>query len=427
MTGIYPVNKIFQRLFTKDPYMGNHLIQTEDKLFMFMKYAATGMAEIDMSGTITNLNIKGEKVLAPVISAQDINSNNIFDILSSVDAGITDRIKNLIDESTASYSDEAPTLTFSTGKGKNEKHYNLLVNKIASDSIVITFEDIADKYRNDKILQQTILEKAVVQGKFEIASNVLHDIGNAVVGFSSYLTRIKHTLEQDNADNLKNLVGFFETQESALSGAIGEAKAGAVVKILSGIAQTQKSNQADISKSISEQQHIITHIQEILNIQRQYVSGNTVHDKRPTHLGSILKDCMSMLFASLNKRTISISQNIPEELPIIKGDRTKLMQVILNILKNSIEAIDFYAVDKAITIDVTTDNDSLILKIQDTGKGFDEETGKKLFTRGFTTKSSGTGLGLDHCRAILESHGSSIQITSDGPGKGALTTIKLKI
>jgi signal transduction histidine kinase len=407
--------------------MGNHLVQTEDKLFMFMKYAHTGMAEIDISGSILNLNIIGEKILAPIISTHDITTNNLFDILSIVDNELADNVKLRIDEA-AIVSTETPLpLSFATGKAENKNYYNILVNKIASESIIITFENIADKYRNDKILRQAILEKAVVQGKFEIASNVLHDIGNAVVGFSSYLTRIKHSLEQDNAENLKNLVSFFETQESALSGAIGEAKAGAVVKILSGIAQTQKSNQADISNSITEQQHIITHIQEILNIQRQYVSGNATHDKRPTHLGSILKDCMSMLFASLNKRTITISQNIPDELPIIKGDRTKLMQVILNVLKNSIEAIDFYAIDKVISIDVTNDNDSLTLKIQDSGKGFDEETGKKLFTRGFTTKSSGTGLGLEHCRAILESHGSSIQITSEGPGKGAITTIKLKI
>ena len=340
--------------------MGNHLIQTEDKLFLFMKHSFVGMVEIDMSGIIVNLNIQGEAILAPVVSKHDVSSNNFFDILSSVDADLNDKLRVLIEENIKSYSNEVTTLTFSTGHSENEKHYNLRLHKISSDSIVITFEDMADIYKNDKILQQALLEKAVILGKFEIASNVLHDIGNAVVGFSSYLTRIKHSLEKDNAGNLKNLVGFFVTQEAALSGAIGEAKAGAVLKILSGIAQTQKSNHADISNSIAEQQHIITHIQEILNIQRQYVSGNAIHDKRPTHLGSILKDCMSMLFASLNKRTITISQNIPDELPIIKGDRTKLMQVILNVLKNSIEAIDFYAVDKAISIDVTSDSDSLM-------------------------------------------------------------------
>jgi signal transduction histidine kinase len=407
--------------------MGNHLIQTEDKLFMFMKYAATGMAEIDMKGEIINLNIKGEAVLAPVISAHDISSNNLFDILTSVAPELTDKIKKIIGVSDDIATDEPPVFSLTIGIGKNEQHFNLQVNKISSDSIIITFDDTADKYRNDKALKQAILDKGVVQGKFEIASNVLHDIGNAVVGFSSYLTRIKHSLEQDNAENLKNLVGFFETQQAAISGAIGEVKAGAVVKILTGIAQTQKTNQADISKSITEQQHIISHIQEILNIHREYVNGNEAHEKRSTHLNSIIKDCMSMVFASLNKRGITVSQDISDDLPPIKGDRTKLMQVILNILKNSIEAIDIYAVDKFISISIINHTDLLELKIKDSGKGFDDATGQKLFTRGFTTKSSGTGLGLDHCRGILESYGNTIDIISEGPGKGALTTIKFNI
>ena len=52
-----------------------------------------------------------------------------------------------------------------------------------------------------------------------------------------------------------------------------------------------------------------------------------------------------ILTNNLNKRNITVSQNIPDELPVIAGDRTRLMQVILNILKNSIEAIDIYAAE----------------------------------------------------------------------------------
>lgn len=136
---------------------------------------------------------------------------------------------------------------------------------------------------------------------------------------------------------------------------------------------------------------------------------------------------MAMLYASLNKRNIVVSQNIPDEVSLIKGDRTKLMQVILNLLKNSIEAIDIYAVDKTISITIINHPDSLVLQIKDSGKGFDAETGRKLFTRGFTTKASGSGLGLEHCRAILESHHACIDISSEGPGKGALTNIKFNL
>jgi signal transduction histidine kinase len=406
--------------------MGNHLIQTEDKLFLFMKYASVGMAEIDMSGAIISINIQGEAVLAPIVSAHKSNSNNLFDILSAASPELTNKIRQYIDVAGNIIADEPPVFLFSTGTGKKEQHYNVLVSKISPESIIISFENIENGYRSEKKLQQAILDTGVVQGKFEIASNVLHDIGNAIVGFTSYLTRIKHSLEQDNTENLENLVGFFEANQSALAGVIGEAKAGALVKIISGLAQTQKINRTDISQSITEQQHIITHIQEILNIHRQYVNGNGIDEKRSTHLNSIIKDSMAMVLASLNKRNITVALDIPENLPVIKGDRTKLMQVILNILKNSIEAIDIYAANKSISLSIINKTDFLELNIKDSGKGFDEAIKKNLFSRGFTTKSSGTGLGLEHCRAILESYGNTIDITSEGPDMGALTTIHFK-
>jgi len=65
--------------------------------------------------------------------------------------------------------------------------------------------------------------------------------------------------------------------------------------------------------------------------------------------------------------------------------------------------------------------------VKDSGNGFDEATAVQLFERGFTTKTSGTGLGLHSSMAIVESHAGNMSITSEGPGKGALTTIKFKI
>ncbi len=407
--------------------MGNHLIQTEDKLFMFMKHAPSGMIEIDRTGTIIYINPSGELMLKPVVATLNFQSNNFFDILLFIAAETADEIKHFIAEAGITKNEYAKAFPFSFGTGKMEMHFNLVVSKLTDNSFIIYIEDYAEKHSGNKIIKKALLEKAVVQGKFEIASNVLHDVGNAVVGFSSYLTRIKRSLELDNSENLQNLVGFFETQKDPISTAVGEAKADAIIKIISGIAQTQKNNQKDIGKSITEQQNIINHIQEILNIQRQYVNGAEIIEKKPTNLSSIINDCMSMIYASLNKRNIIITLDINENLPVIKGDRTKLMQVILNILKNSIEAIDIYAADKSITITADSCNEFLVLKIKDSGKGFDEEIAKQLFTRGFTTKSSGSGLGLDHCRAILEGHGGTIDITSEGPDRGALTIMKFKI
>ena len=136
---------------------------------------------------------------------------------------------------------------------------------------------------------------------------------------------------------------------------------------------------------------------------------------------------MSMLFSTIDKQAINVSMDISNDLPLIKGDRTKLMQLILNVVKNSVEAIDTNATEKNICIDAHRQNGHLILKVKDSGHGFDKQTGDQFFKRGFTTKLSGAGMGLYNCRAIVESHEGTIEMTSDGGGKGALTTIGFKI
>lgn len=279
----------------------------------------------------------------------------------------------------------------------------------------------------EESMHAAILAKTVTQGKLEIACDVLHDIGNAIVGFGSYLTRIRRSLEQSSPENLQNLAGFFMKQQVPMAGAIGEAKAAAVVSMLDNITAAQRISQEEMRKSITEQHNIITHIQEILNIQRQYVAGHAVQEKKPVNFRAIIDDCLSMLFASIDKRAIAVSLDLPLDLPVIQGDRTKLMQVIMNILKNSIEAIDMNTAQKTISIRLHTKDDLLILQVRDSGNGFDEATGGRIFGRGFTTKSSGTGLGLNNCRIIIESHAGAIDIASEGPGKGSLTTIQFKI
>lgn len=407
--------------------MENRLSRTEGKLPMIMKYAPVGIAEIDDSGEIIYINAKGEDHLKPIKVAQGINGNNLIALLDTIVPTITEKIRNTTADADDILINELHSFSLSFAGEQIERYFNFTVIKMDIDCTVVYFDDVTTRQQKRRAIQNLVSEKAVIQGKFEIASNILHDIGNGVVGFGSYVGRIRRALEQNNVENLQKLAEFFAAQQSAITPVFGEAKAAALVSMLDKITEAQKNTQEEIRRSVGEQQNIITHIQDILNIQRQYVNGNETLEKKPTNLRSIITDCMSMLYASIEKRKITVSIKVPDVLPVILGDRTRLMQVILNILKNSIEAIDVTASEKNISLTVSAYDGQMILEITDSGHGFDEATGKQLFARGFTTKASGSGIGLDNCRAIIESHDGTIDITSDGFGKGATTIIKFKI
>ena len=286
------------------------------------------------------------------------------------------------------------------------------------------------KALNEQIILQKEqeLEKAIAQGKFEIASEVLHDIGNALVGFGSYLTKINRASENNTLESVKSLNIFLIGQQALIGSAIGMDKSNALLAVTEGIAKTLSENQKEVATSVSELLHIVSHIQEILNIQRQLVrSHGSSHERKPVNIVNIIDNCRSMLLASIEKKGVKLNINVKSGNHVIKGDHTKLMQVILNVMKNSLEAIHMESDAKHIFITLDSTDTHLELKFVDNGHGFDLKTSQKFFQRGFTTKKSGTGLGLYNCRSIVESHAGTFDISSEGPGLGAMTTIKFEI
>lgn len=407
--------------------MQNQLIQTDQKLAMIVQHSSMGIAEIDRTGKIIHLNPRGSTLLKPIRIAHGISDANLYPVLDHIAPSISKKITDSPDTAGQIVSNETHRFSLPFGGEEVERHFNFTVIKMFADCILVGFDDITLKWQKDEAIQQLVAEKAVLQGKLEIASNILHDIGNALVGFGSYINRIKRSLEQNKPENLQKLSGFISAQEKVLVECFGDAKTGALIQMLGSLSDAQKNSHEEIRKSVSEQVKIITHVQEILQIQRQYASGHETQERNPVNLRSIVNDCMSMVMSSIEKRGIIVTVNAPEKIPVIKGDRTRLMQVILNILKNSIEAIDIYAPEKKITFDIAVEADLLIMKVQDNGHGFDSGTASQLFERGFTTKASGSGIGLNSCRAIIESHEGKINISSEGFGKGALTTIQFTI
>ncbi len=309
--------------------------------------------------------------------------------------------------------------------------HNITHRKQNEESLKLLNEELSEQAEELRALNEQLTlqkeqetEKAIAQGKFEIASEILHDIGNALVGFGAYLNRINRLLERGNLKALKNLSLFLSAQQNVLAQAIGADKANALVSLTETMTKTQTESDADLTKSVNELLNITTHIQEILNIQRQFVGGHSgIHQRKPVNLVNIINDCRSMLMASMDKKRIQLNTNIEPGSYVIKGDHTKLMQVILNVLKNSVEAIDLEADEKHISISLENKQGAISLSIKDNGKGFNAETGLHLFERGYTTKSNGTGLGLYNCRSIIESHVGQFDIISEGLNKGAEVVI----
>jgi signal transduction histidine kinase len=130
----------------------------------------------------------------------------------------------------------------------------------------------------------------------------------------------------------------------------------------------------------------------------------TAHQMTPIEINRLVQQVLRMVENDLQVQAVTVSTEFQKDLPQITGDRTLLQQVILNLIKNAIEAMAAGPTTiKALRLVTTQDANSVVsLSVQDSGPGITPENGTHVFNPFFTTKSSGTGLGLSISRKIIE-------------------------
>ncbi len=139
----------------------------------------------------------------------------------------------------------------------------------------------------------------------------------------------------------------------------------------------------------------------------------------------IVEASLKVLRPSLEEKKIKVIRNIEKDLPQAYVDADKIRQVLVNILRNSYEALDYGGqIEISLKFDAHRDQSCFEILISDNGCGIPEKDWENIFEPFFTTKSSGAGLGLANARRILEQHGGTIKVVKkEGPGSCFLITI----
>lgn len=139
------------------------------------------------------------------------------------------------------------------------------------------------------------------------------------------------------------------------------------------------------------------------------------------HLEEIVKELTPLLWADANLRGQTIEVKLDDSLPALILNPKEIKQLILNLARNAMEAME----DKGeLTLAATTTTTGVVLMVRDTGPGIPSEQRDKLFEPFFTTKAKGTGLGLNLCLSIAERHGGTLSVDSQ-EGKGTTVTVFL--
>ena len=236
---------------------------------------------------------------------------------------------------------------------------------------------------------------------------------------------VKSRQEAENANQLKNqfLANTSHELRTPLNGIIGSIRC-----VMDGFCNSEEEEKEYLQQADKAAVHLLEIIDDILSIAK-IEAGKLSVNPEPVDLHQIINEVINLQTASLQRKCLKLNLLFCPEIPIVYADTTKLKQVILNVISNSIKFTD----TGTISLITHLEHTQAIITIIDTGIGIDPQQQSKLFRPfvmidGSTTrKFSGTGLGLAISKNFMKMMGGDITISSQGQGLGTTVEIILPL
>jgi C4-dicarboxylate-specific signal transduction histidine kinase len=144
-------------------------------------------------------------------------------------------------------------------------------------------------------------------------------------------------------------------------------------------------------------------------------------------INAVILEAIDVTHDELVMNGVSVQMKLAKDLPLVQGDRVQLLQVMVNLIINAIEAMSPHAAGARDLVVRTakTKSGSVLVAVCDSGPGVDPENLKRIFDAFFTTKAGGLGMNLSTCRAIIQAHGGRLSVTR-GAGQGTILQFTLQ-
>jgi len=293
---------------------------------------------------------------------------------------------------------------------------------------VIVFRDVTERLRAEEALAQ-----AFAQGRLEIVDTILHNIGNAINSVTIGVGTIREQLVRN--DLIHRLSALAKTIEAHRGDWIqflqSDPQGQQVLPFILALAKDFATQNAQLTQTAERVGSRVAHIVDIIRTQRSLDSGSMA--RKDINVRKTIVDSVKVLQDSITKRGITIGidcENAPQEIRI---QESKFHQMLINLVKNAIEAIDELQqssgleVEPRIQVRVYVQEDFLVVDVIDNGIGIEEKLARIIFRAGYTSKKGGSGLGLHSIANFVIGSGGQIHPFSAGPGKGTTMRVKLRM
>lgn len=282
---------------------------------------------------------------------------------------------------------------------------------------------------NDELrgAQAELVATARRAGMAEVATNVLHNVGNVLNSVNVSAALVDQQVRASKGLALGKVVQLLQRHQSGLGHFFNHDDKGKLLPdYLDKLAQSLAAERQRMLDELANLSKSIDHIKDIVATQQAYAGPSGVIE--PVQIVELVEDAMRMSGDSLSRHQVRVVREFGA-VPQVLLDKHQLLQILLNLIGNAKQAMPGDpGRESQITLRLTQSGEAAVqLQVSDNGVGIAPENLTRIFAHGFTTRAGGHGFGLHSCALATKMMGGTLTAHSAGEGRGATFTLELPI
>jgi signal transduction histidine kinase len=275
--------------------------------------------------------------------------------------------------------------------------------------------------------QQHLMDLSRQAGMAEVATGVLHNVGNVLNSVNVSATIVANKIRESRIANLAALTGMLQQHSSELPDFLNhDPKGQRVVPYLAKLGSHLEEERQVMLRELELLTGHLGHIKEIVATQQNYAKVSGLIEV--ISLPDLVEDAIRIVEPGLSAHGIQLERD-HKAVPPVAVDKHSVLQILLNLLRNAKQAVkDSDHLEKSIRVRIHSfGEDRVRIVVEDTGVGLPPDNLTRIFSHGFTTRRDGHGFGLHSGANAARRMGGALWAESDGLGSGATFTLELPL
>jgi len=290
--------------------------------------------------------------------------------------------------------------------------------------------DITDHKRSElqvEKLHKELLLASRQAGMAEVATSVLHNVGNVLNSINVSTTLVAEKLKSSGVENVAQIGSLLDAHTGDLAGFFTSHAAGRQLPAyINRLAKRLTDEQTYLLKEIGGIQTDVHHIKDIVGMQQSYAKVFGVVEK--VKVTDLVEDALRMNAGALVRHDVEVVREYALEIPEVVVEKHKVLQILVNLIRNAKYACDESGrADKRLTLCLARVDNTVRIAVIDNGVGIPAVNMDRIFNHGFTTRKNGHGFGLHSAALTASEMGGKLSVHSAGPQRGATFTLEIPL